>query len=118
MDTLIKMFSGQYESSYIVLSLIVVFCCYRAVVIFWTFRSKSKELKNEMEYYINNLIDTKTSPILSRLNIANHRIDDLEKLRLPTKLIAIETKLEILTSNVEAGFKRIEEDIRTFHRKP
>ncbi len=100
-----------------VMIIIGIFCVYRLFVVLWDIRQKRAEIKDEMDDYVNNLIDAKTSPLNSKLELVNHRINDLDKLRLPIKLIAIETKLEVLTSNVDAGFKRIEEDIRSFHRK-
>ncbi len=113
---IIKMFEN-IEISYVLILMMILFVAYRLFLFFWDLHKKHNEIKEEMDEYINSLIDIKLSPVHTKTDIMCHRIDNIDKLRLPTKLIAIETKLEILTSNIEAGFKRIEEDIRSFHRK-
>ncbi len=117
MENIIKNMLLNNDISYIIMLGAVLYTLYRLFLLWWDFRQKRHELQDEKDEYINNLIDARVLPITARLDKAITRIDNLDKLRLPTKLIAIETKLEILTSNVDAGFKRIEEDIRSFHRR-
>lgn len=117
MDGFVKAAVESMNMTYAAGTAVFAFIAYRLLLFLWELRKKRNELKNEMDEYVNSLIDIKLRPVADDADRAHRRINELDKLQLPVTLTAIETKLGILASSVDAGFKRIEEDIRSFYRK-